>query len=72
MAPITESMTNTYKTSLHRCGKVDIKLNGDKMDTSVSSLTFMGHWISASGVHSDPDKIGAIIKMKAPKDLAEL
>ena len=43
-----------------------IKLNCDKIVTNVSSVTFMGHQISADGMRPDPAKVSVINEMKAP------
>ena len=57
---------------LTRCQSVGIKLNPEKLDIGVKSVTFMGHRISSNGIHPDPEKISAITKMKAPEDIAQL
>ena len=57
---------------LTRCRSVGIKLNPEKLDIGVESVTFMGHRISSNGIHPDPEKISAITKMKAPEDIAQL
>ena len=57
---------------LARCQKMGIKLNQDKLDVGVKSLTFMGHQISENGLQPDPQKVSAILQMRAPEDLPEL
>ena len=54
------------------CQTVGIKLNPEKVDIGVKSVTFMGHCISSDGVHPDPEKISAITNMKAPEDTTQL
>ena len=60
---------NNLKFILERCKQVGIKLNRDKTVTNVSSVTFMGHQISADGMQPDPAKVSAMNEMKAPDNV---
>ncbi len=60
------------KQFLSRCKEIGIKLNANKLDLKVDSLTFMGHKITANGVAADPEKIRAITDMQEPKNVGEL
>ena len=41
---------------LQRCREQNIKLNRDKMKLHRTSVKFMGHELTSSGIHSDPEK----------------
>lgn len=60
------------KSFLARCLDKKIKLNREKLDLGVTSLTFMGHRISSDGLQVDPEKVSAISKMREPTNLADL
>ena len=47
-------------------------LNSDKCEVSKTQLKFLGHIIDQSGIRADPAKTEAIIKMSAPKNVAEV
>jgi transposase InsO family protein len=57
---------------LQRCAKIGIKLNKDKLDLRKSEVTFMGHVVSAAGLHTDPEKVRAIVQMAEPTDVPSL
>ena len=47
-------------------------LNAEKCQIFVSSVKFLGHVISASGISSDPEKVRAIRELPRPKDVADV
>ena len=47
-------------------------LNEDKCQFSKKSIKFLGHIIDSSGIHPDPDKVQAIVEMKAPANVTEV
>ena len=47
-------------------------LNEDKCQFSKKSIKFLGHIIDSSGIHPDPDKVQAIVEMKAPANITEV
>jgi hypothetical protein len=57
---------------LQRCQQKGMKLNPDKMELQLKEITFMGHRITENGLHSDPEKVRAIIEMPAPTNVEEL
>ena len=57
---------------LQRCLEQGIKLNADKLELHLSEISFMGHHISANGLHSDPEKVRAIVHMTSPSNIEEL
>ena len=52
--------------------KYRVKLNPDKCIFGVQAGKFLGFMISHRGIEANPEKMEAIIKMKAPKTLNEL
>ena len=49
-----------------------LKLNQSKCTFGTTSLTFLGHTLSADGITPDPAKVDAIINMPLPKSKADL
>ena len=52
--------------------KYKIKLNPDKCVFGVKAEKFLGFMISHRGIEANPEKMEAILNMKAPKILNEL
>ena len=48
----------------------NVTLNS-KLEISVPELKFVEHLVSSDGVQIDPQKLSAIIRMKAPPNVAE-
>ena len=42
------------------------------MEIQLKEITFMGHRITENGLHSDPEKVRAIMDMPPPTNLEEL
>ena len=58
---------------LRRCKEKGLKLNAEKMEIQLKEITFqMGHRITENGLHSDPEKVHAIMDMPPPANLEEL
>ena len=57
---------------LRRCQEKGLKLNAEKMEIQLNKISFMGHWITENGLHSDPEKVRAIMDMPPPTNLEEL
>lgn len=53
-----------------RCRDENIKINRDKLKLRLSTVTYLGHVISAKGLEMDPAKVKAITEMPVPKDKA--
>ncbi|KAH8339640.1 hypothetical protein KR059_000404, partial [Drosophila kikkawai] len=49
-----------------------IPLNRDKCSFFQRSLKYLGHVISESGIHTDPDKIAAIRELQLPTNVRQL
>ena len=56
------------KTVLDKCVELNITLNKDKCVFKVPVIEYIGHKISADGVHADPNKVKAITEMPPPTD----
>ncbi|XP_050217597.1 uncharacterized protein LOC126668447 [Mercurialis annua] len=52
--------------------KFNLKLNPDKCVFAVRSGKFLGHLISEKGIEANPEKIEAIMNMKAPTSVKEV
>ena len=57
------------KCLLERCRTVGIRLNRDKMKLHQTSVTFLGHLVTAEGLKPDPEKVRAIDDMTRPTDV---
>lgn len=57
---------------LKRIADSGMTLNKEKCIFSVNRIIFLGHVIDKYGIHADPKKIEAIIKMKSPENVTEL
>ena len=54
------------------CQDVNLKLNKDKCHFRCTSILFFGKVVLQKGVQPDPQKVGALTKMLAPKNKQEL
>ncbi|KAL7883911.1 hypothetical protein SRHO_G00015690 [Serrasalmus rhombeus] len=57
---------------LERTRSVNLKLNRDKCEFAVKSLTFIGDVVSEKGVSPDPRKTSAIVNMERPQNKDEV
>lgn len=57
---------------LERTQNVNLKLNRDKCQFAVKSLTFIGDVVSEKGVSPDPRKTSAIVNMERPQNKEEV
>ena len=57
---------------LKRISKAGITLNSEKCEFSKNSVKFLGHVIDEVGIHPDPNKVQAILDIKAPTNVVEL
>lgn len=67
-----ESHDNILKLVLDRIDHSGLKLNRDKCIFSRNKLEFLGHIISDTGIHINPNKVEAIQNLKIPQNVAEL
>ena len=49
-----------------------VTLNAEKCEFRQSNIRFLGHLINRDGIHPDPEKISAILALKAPSSISEL
>ena len=57
---------------LNRLEEAGLTLNREKCKFSWREVKFLGHILSQDGVHSDPDKVSAIVNMEEPMTVKEL
>ena len=57
---------------LERCQEEGIKLNKEKIDSKVESITFMGHKITKNGLEVDDEKVRVIRNFPAPVNTTQL
>lgn len=57
---------------LQRCQEEGVRLNKNKMDYKMSSITFMGHKVTANGLQIDENKTKAINDMPTPTNVSSL
>ena len=57
---------------LKRIQSAGATLNPDKCEFRKKQLKFLGHIIDENGIRADPEKISAIVEMKAPTNISEL
>ena len=60
------------KKVLDRCSEIGMKLNPKKCQFKVTKVPYVGHILSDTGVHPDPEKVRAITEMPAPSDVKGL
>lgn len=53
---------------LKRCQEIGIRLNKTKLNLRQTSVTFLGHLVTADGLKPDPIKCQAIDEMPPPTD----
>jgi hypothetical protein len=63
---------NNMIKMLDKARKANLRMNGEKLRFKVKETRFIGHVLSANGVHIDPRKVEAIGKMPIPTNVAEL
>ena len=67
---ITKSSSNDHleklDTMLSRLKSAGLKVNAKKSFFAQSELEFLGYWITHKGVQPMPDKVKAILNVKAP------
>ena len=49
-----------------------VTLNFEKCEFAKSSITYIGHVVSADGIKADPSKVRAIKQMQQPKDVDDI
>ena len=68
----SEQHARDLEQILDTLDKYKIKLNPDKCVFGVKAGKFLGFMISHRGIEANPEKMEAILNMKAPKTLNEL
>ena len=68
----TQEHNERLESVLNRIQSAGITLNQSKCEFSKETIKFLGHVINSNGVSADPQKIEAIVNMKAPSSVSEL
>ena len=68
---LEEHDQNLDKT-LQKLQEANLTLNKDKCEFAQTSVKFVGNIVDSDGVRADPEKVEAILQMKAPTDQTEL
>ncbi|XP_036347774.1 uncharacterized protein K02A2.6-like [Rhagoletis pomonella] len=71
-APTETELRRLTKTVTDRLHKSGFTLNNDKCEYNKKFMKFLGHIFTESGYKADSDKIDAITRLKAPKNVKEL
>ena len=70
------STQEEHHTRLHaalsRLQAAGVTLNADKCLFSQTSIKFLGHVIDKHGVHPDPERVAAVQRVTAPKEISQL
>ncbi len=56
------------KQVLHKIRASNMKLNPDKCKFRITSVSYVGHLLTADGIKPDPDKTAAVRQMPKPED----
>ena len=67
-----EEHTERLQSVLNRLMSAGVTLNQAKCEFGKETIRFLGHVINSNGVSADPQKIQAIVNMKAPSSVSEL
>ena len=49
-----------------------VTLNKDKCEFYRNNIRFLGHLIDQDGIHADPDKVAAIVRLQPPSETSGL
>ncbi|KAJ8761816.1 hypothetical protein K2173_004665 [Erythroxylum novogranatense] len=67
-----EEHEDHLRVALETLRKNELYAKFDKCEFWLREVVFLGHVISEHGVHVDPQKIEAVVKWEAPKNVAEV
>ena len=59
-------------TILKRLQAAGVTLNSEKCEFRKTQVKFLGHLIDPDSIQADPDKISAILQMRAPRNVPEI
>ena len=71
-AATKEEHNKRLQAVLERLTAAGVTLNLKKCEFNKSRIKFLGHIIDKDGIHVDPDKVEAVLKMDAPTDVSGL
>ena len=67
-----EEHDSNLRAALQRAQDKGIRLNEEKLEVGLVEISYLGHVLSADGLHPDPMKISAIKDMPPPENLSVL
>lgn len=67
-----EEHNERLEAVLNRLKSAGVTLNQTKCEFGKETIKFLGHVINSNGISADPQKIKAIVDMKAPSSVSEL
>ena len=67
-----EEHDQNLDNTLQKSQEAILTLNKDKFEFAQASVKSVGNIVDSDGVRADPEKVEAILQMKAPKDQTEL
>lgn len=68
---VSEHLKNVRRV-LKRLHKANLKVNPEKSEFFKTQITYLGHVVDSEGIHTDPEKIKAILEFKKPENVTEL
>jgi len=68
----TEDHDQKLRQVLQRAHEINLKLNKAKCHFRVDKVSYMGHTISAQGLHPDPEKVRAVQELPTPNNKEDL
>ena len=57
---------------LERLQTAGVTLNAQKCVFNKRRIRFLGHIIDGNGIHPDPQKVAAVLRMERPKNVTDL
>ena len=72
MGSTLEAQLRNLKIVFDRLIANNLRINPDKCASVKERIKYLGHIVSAGGIHKDPDKISAISLIPEPKNLTEV
>lgn len=67
-----EEHLENLREVFRRLRRVNLRINPEKCDFFKKETKYLGHVVSAQGIHTDPDKVAALRELPTPNCLKEL
>lgn len=68
---VEEHLENVQRI-LRRLRDANLRVNTEKSEFFKTQITYLGHVVDKSGIHTDPDKVKSILAFKVPENITEL